>query len=590
MKKKEKSPWLRIALALVLGGAGYLSGYFMVNTLGSALPLKAFGPQGGAEKLLYIALTLLAAWGVILVHELGHLCAGLAQGFRLALFTAGLLGVRGSATGPRFFLNRQLSLMGGLAASFPERLETGPALRRKFARIVAAGPLASLLLGLLAFWALGWVPAQTPSLLARAGGFYLMVTGLLSIIIFLATIVPARMGGFMSDGARLLSLLNKGEQARYEEASLAVGALTGAGKLPGDYPADLIAQLLQRPPDSLLGLNGHFVAFSHYLDRGETPAALALAQGIETHIDVVPEAFQGYYLKDVAFFHAFLAKDAAAAQATWAGLPKAAGQDADAGTFRTKAALALLDGQPDTAATLARQGLASTAELPFEGQRRFEEKWLTAVLAEAEAASKTDRTTVDPASFSNTPRETRNPALSQLIPFIRARYRAEITEPEFLSHIQQQLDASRQTLAELGETLLRQQDAEGLDYWLFLLATLRQEADCIGGLHRFLLAPWHYSYEEIIHRLQVLRNPASIPFIRDAMQQRFAYLESTGTGTRQFINQCGHALRSIGTPEAIAVITELSRSADPILQDEMLYRLSKIEGRNDYVRKSGEQA
>ncbi|MCC6459637.1 MAG: hypothetical protein IT260_04135 [Saprospiraceae bacterium] len=381
MKKKDKFPWKPIALGLVLGGLGWLSGYYGVNALAPALPFKAFGPQGGAEKILYIALTAVAVWVVIAVHELGHLCAGLAQGFRLALFTAGLLGVRGTATGPRLFLNRHLSLMGGLAATFPEQLETGPALRRKFVRIVAAGPLASLLLSASAFLVVGWVMAQPATLGWRATGFYLIVTGLLSAMIFLATMIPTRAGGFMSDGARLLSLLNWGEKGRYEEATLAVSALLGAGTLPGDYPAALLEQLLQRPPNSLLGLNGHFVAFSHHLDRGETEPALALAKTIEAHINTVPEVFRAYYLKDLVFCYAFLARDATAAQTTWAGIQKLAEREADAGTFRVKAALALLDGQPDTAAALAKKGLAKTDDLPFEGQRRFEEKWLREVLA-----------------------------------------------------------------------------------------------------------------------------------------------------------------------------------------------------------------
>jgi len=69
------------------------------------------------------------------------------------------------------------------------------------------------------------------------------------------------------------------------------------------------------------------------------------------------------------------------------------------------------------------------------------------------------------------------------------------------------------------------------------------------------------------------------------MQQKFAFLEAYETGTRQFINQCGHALWSIGTEEAIQVIRDLSESRDAVLKDEMCYRLSRIEGRDDYQRR-----
>lgn len=394
MKKQQKSPIKALAFALVMGGMGALCGYFIGKLLKSNLQFQAFGPEGAGEKALYILLAFVAIWVVIAFHELGHLGAGIAQGFRVALYTAGFLGVRGTSDGVRFFFNRRFNLMGGLAATFPERLESGPALRKKFIRIVAAGPLASVVLCVGALLALFFVvqnPGETPALAARATTLFLFVCGVMSGFIFLATIIPSRAGGFMSDGARLLSLLDKGEKGRYEEATLSVMALLGAGILPGEYPADLLRQMTTRTPDSLLGLNGHFMVFSHHLDRGETEQALSYAQIVEEHIDAAPAAFQGYYLKDVVFFYAFFLKDAKSAHTCWSNIQKQAEQDADAATFRVKAALALLDGgDTEIVAGFVQKGLAKITDLPFDGQRKFEEKWLRAVLEAAEAGQKTE--------------------------------------------------------------------------------------------------------------------------------------------------------------------------------------------------------
>lgn len=383
MKKQQKSPWKALATALLMGGAGALLGFYGITLIKSYLPLQWFAPQNTGEKIGLVALGFFAVWFSIAIHELGHLGAGLAQGFRMALYTAGVLGVRGKERGVRFFFNRQVSLMGGVAATFPEHLESGPELRRKFVRIVAAGPLSSLLLSAVALLALYFIlqrPADTPSLAARFSVFFLLITGLVSGVIFLATMIPSSGGGFMSDGARLLSLLNGGEKSRYEEATLSIMALLGAGKLPGEYPVDLLERLMTRSPDSLLGLNGHFVAFTHYFDRGDTERALPLAHLIQDHIAAAPPAFQAYYLKDVAFFHAFFAGDTEAARNCWEDIRKQAERDPDPGTFRVKAILALLDGQPEAAEDLVQKGLAKITELPFEGQRRFEEKWLRIVL------------------------------------------------------------------------------------------------------------------------------------------------------------------------------------------------------------------
>jgi hypothetical protein len=386
MKKQSKFSWKTILVPLILGGVGALGGYFGGIYLKSAVSLQAFSPHGAPEKISFIAIAFFAIWFAIAVHELGHLSAGLAQGFRIALYTAGFLGIRGTERGVRFFFNRQFNLMGGLAATFPEKLESGADLRRKFIPIVAAGPISSLLLSISAgflCWYLLQNPDENPSLMIRASVTFLLFTTLISGFIFLATMIPTRAGGFMSDGARLISLINGGEKGRYEEASLAVTAYMGAGKLPSEYPAELLARLTSRSPDSLLGLNGHYIAFTHHLDRGEAQKALPLAQLVQENILAVPAAFQWHYLKDVVFFYALQDQYAASALACWDTIQKQAEANPDSATYRCKAALALMNNQAVLAIDFVEKGLAMITDNPFEGQRRFEEKWLGAVLKQA---------------------------------------------------------------------------------------------------------------------------------------------------------------------------------------------------------------
>jgi len=385
MKKQSKFSWKAILVPLTLGGVGALGGYFGAYYLKSAVSLQAFAPHGAPEKISFIAIAFFAIWFVIAVHELGHLSAGLAQGFRIALYTAGFLGIRGTEHGIRFFFNRQFNLMGGLAATFPEKLESGADLRRKFIPIVAAGPISSFLLSISAgflCWHLLQSPEEHPSLMIRASVTFLLFTTLISGLIFLATMIPTRAGGFMSDGARLISLINGGEKGRYEEASLAVTAYMGAGKLPSEYPAELLARLTSRSPDSLLGLNGLYFAFTHHLDRGEAQKALPLAQLVQENIFAVPAAFQSYYLKDVVFFYA-LQDQPASALACWDTIQKQAEANPDSATYRCKAALALMNNHAALAIDFVEKGLAMITDNPFEGQRNFEEKWLGVVLKHA---------------------------------------------------------------------------------------------------------------------------------------------------------------------------------------------------------------
>jgi hypothetical protein len=93
--------------------------------------------------VLYFTLVLLALLTALAVHELGHLVAGLLGGFRFQLFVVGLLGVKRTPAGIRVFLNRDVGLMGGVAATVP--VAQDPVNKRKFAWMLLSGPLASLL-------------------------------------------------------------------------------------------------------------------------------------------------------------------------------------------------------------------------------------------------------------------------------------------------------------------------------------------------------------------------------------------------------------------------------------------------------------
>lgn len=145
-------------------------------------------------------------------------------------------------------------------------------------------------------------------------------------------------------------------------------------------------------------------------------------------------------------------------------------------------------------------------------------------------------------------------------------------EPELLEPFYSYVLASRsETLAEVFVNTFRE---------------LPFRKENLVYFHTLLTEPWHSMYEDMVHMLQEYEDPSSIPVLKQTMQMRFPYPESYGTGTRQLINQCGHALWSINTKEALDVIYELANSNDPILRDEMLYRISQIEtNRNgDYER------
>lgn len=172
----------------------------------------------------------------------------------------------------------------------------------------------------------------------------------------------------------------------------------------------------------------------------------------------------------------------------------------------------------------------------------------------------------------------------QIKTIIHQYWKNQINKDEFVEKIQAEIGSKKEDFRNLFKQILQNKNPDELEFGLVILYAIEENNDMIDLIHQLILEPWHGAYEELAHDLQSRKQPASVPFLKEAMQKKYDYLESYGTGTRQFINQCGHALWSIGTEEAIATIRALSQSDDPVIKDEMKYRLSQIEGKNDYQR------
>ena len=91
-----------------------------------------------------------------------------------------------------------------------------------------------------------------------------------------------------------------------------------------------------------------------------------------------------------------------------------------------------------------------------------------------------------------------------------------------------------------------------------------------------LVEDWHNQHENLIGNMQEAAEPQTVPIISKAidLKPRLEYLDYDDYGS--YYKKCLWALQAIGTPEAIAVIEDCSRSQDTALQEQAAYRLSKI--------------
>jgi hypothetical protein len=214
------------------------------------------------------ALGLFAAWFCLFVHELGHLVAGMAVGFRFQLFTLGPLRIdRGPDGRLRIGWNRDLHLAGGAQAATPT--DTGR-LCPRLAVAVMSGPLAGLLLALAAhLMLLAWPGA--PWAVRATLGWVRLISAALAV----GTLLPIANGPFVNDGLRFLRLLGRGPLAEREAGLLTWVAQEGMGVPARERDAAALERVLAVRDGSMFECQGWLWACERARELGRLDEAAA---------------------------------------------------------------------------------------------------------------------------------------------------------------------------------------------------------------------------------------------------------------------------------------------------------------------------
>lgn len=340
-------------------GLGAVAGYFAAANFD---PLPALDPSPVEAVLAAVTLVLIYLLCVA-AHEAGHVLGGRLAGFRTLLFIVGPLRLERTGDGFTVGLNRSVLLAGGLAAMVPIGLGD---LRRRTIVMVAAGPLASLMLGaqLLAVY------QATSSFLVRGdasptlhlAGLALAAAGGMSLLIGALTLLPGRSGGFYSDGARMLRLMRATDDAEREVALIALTGMSMAGTRPREWDSELVVLGAGIRDGGPFEVGGRQFAYAHALDRGDIDGARDHLEAALHRIDQLPSSARSSLRLAGATFFALYDGDAARAGALLAAVRD--GPLAEPHRHRlAEAALRLAEGDLDAALAAARavQPLAARA-------------------------------------------------------------------------------------------------------------------------------------------------------------------------------------------------------------------------------------
>jgi hypothetical protein len=206
MKKQSKVSFMLELVVLVLAVVGLMG--FLLSTDLFDFPK----PEGWVQKSILIGGILVMGIVALGLHELGHLLAGLGQGFQFQLFVVGPLGIKREDDRIRVYLNKDLGAFGGMAATSP--VTDDPANARKFARLILAGPLASVVFGGLLLGVSTLVPTPFNTIVFTGGT--------ISLAVFLATTIPSQTGLFFTDRKRYQRLTTPGKDQDVELALLRI--------------------------------------------------------------------------------------------------------------------------------------------------------------------------------------------------------------------------------------------------------------------------------------------------------------------------------------------------------------------------------
>ena len=253
---------------------------------------------------------LLAVLLVILIHEGGHALGG-GSSMKLIHFVVGPF--RWQRIGEKWTFEFRpetlLSFPGGTAV-VPSDLNN---FRRRKIVQVAAGPIASVVTGLLAavavftapghFWAADW----------RVFSYFSTI----SLVVGLLNFIPFKMGRGYSDGAKLYQLRSEGLWASYHRLLGLISSTNVTAHRPRDYDIETVERAAGTIARGVDELNMHLCAYAFYLDNGqleEARGALAKAEALcqDSSIELPEERYAEF-----VFAIAFLRRDAATARRWW---------------------------------------------------------------------------------------------------------------------------------------------------------------------------------------------------------------------------------------------------------------------------------
>lgn len=189
------------------------------------------------------------------VHELGHIFAGVVQGFKFYLLVVGPFGLKRNENDKIvFYIEGNTAYWGGVGGTFPPNDNSDNF--DKFAKVLLFGPLTSIMFGLL----------MLPIAIATDMLFFVLLCAM-PIGMGVVSLIPLKTGAFYSDGGRWMRMRNETTR-RVELALWNIVQRAGLNQKYIDIDLDDINILISDKEQSTKYM-GHYFLYLHYKDRND---------------------------------------------------------------------------------------------------------------------------------------------------------------------------------------------------------------------------------------------------------------------------------------------------------------------------------
>ena len=234
-------------------------------------------------ETLALILKMIGVWFVAMilssaVHEGSHVVAGLVQGWRFLAYCVGPFKLyRDDLDGKvKIGLEKNPALWGGYGGTVPVTMEDAKV--ESFGKILLAGPMASVFLGLI---------AAVPGLMTK--DLFLMLLMGVSIAMGVACLIPGVKTGILyNDGSRYLRIRRGGQEAAEEKAILDA-AFRSLIEPESRCPEENIHAMLASKDKEFQYL-GHYYAYQNAQMAGDEGKKEACVRNMKEMQDKVPRA------------------------------------------------------------------------------------------------------------------------------------------------------------------------------------------------------------------------------------------------------------------------------------------------------------